>query len=33
MLMKKTILFAPGMAALIIGCTPTDKVSTDPIDQ
>ena len=31
--MKKTILFAPGMAALIIGCTPTDKVSTDPIDQ
>ena len=31
--MKKSMFFAVGMAALIFGCSPTDKVTENPINQ
>ena len=31
--MKKSMFFAVGMAALILGCSPTDKVTENPINQ
>ena len=31
--MKRTVIFSLGMAALVVGCTPTDQVTKNTIDQ